>query len=204
MLDMAYISDFLRRVEGFYTRLYIPCFLRKGGTANYFGGPNPGNYTAMGASGCTVGVGCDLGQTDAKTLLGYGCAEDVVRIFTPYYGKKKEAAINILHAKPLTVSEDIAMALTIAVHEGYLAQNVRPVYDKKSRVKFDNLPRQAQAVVMSVCYQKGVGGVQRDWPKTWKYLTQCDWASASAELKHGFTQYKSRRQIEGKLLEELL
>lgn len=204
MLDMVYITDFLKRVEGFFVKLYIPCFLRTGGTANYFGGPNPGNYIAMGASGCTVGIGCDLGQTDAKTLRSYGCAENVVQIFMPYYGKKKNAAINILHAKPLAVSQDVAEALTLAVHEGYLAQNVRPAYEKKSKVRFDSLPKQAQAVVMSVCYQKGAGGVQRDWPKTWRYLTTQDWASAARELKNGFTQYKSRRRIEGALLEELL
>lgn len=204
MLDMVYITDFLKRVEGFFTRLYIPCFLRSGGSANYFGGPNPGNYIAMGASGCTVGIGCDLGQTDAETLRTYGCAEDIVRIFTPYYGKKKTAAINILHGKPLTVSKEVAEALTLAVHEGYLARNVRPAYDRNSGVKFDSLPRQAQAVVMSVCYQKGAGGVRRDWPKTWRYLTTQDWAAAAYELKNGFAQYKTRRGIEGGLLEELL
>lgn len=204
MADMEYITNFLKRVEGFFTRLYIPCFLRTGGSANYFGGPNPSNYVAMGASGCTIGVGCDLGQTDAKTLRSYGCAEDIVQIFTPYYGKRKAAAIDILHVKPLTVSDEVAEALSIAVHNGYLLQNVRPAFEKKSRVKFDNLPKQAQAVVMSVCYQKGAYGVQRDWPKTWKYLTTCDWASAAYELKHGFAQYKSRRRLEGDLLEELL
>lgn len=204
MADMIYIAGFLKRVEGFFTRLYIPCFLKSGGSANYFGGPNPGNYIAMGTSGCTVGVGCDLGQTDARTLRSYGCDADVVQIFMPYYGKRKTAAIDILHERPLTVSDDIATALTIAVHEGYLAQNVRPAYDKASAVKFDVLPRQAQAVVMSVCYQKGVGGVRRDWPKTWRYLTTQDWKAAAYELKHGFAQYKGRRRLEGELLEELL
>lgn len=204
MADMAYIADFLKRVEGSFVRLYIPCFLRSGGSANYYGGANPGNYIAMGASGCTVGVGCDLGQTNAATLRSYGCPDDIINIFTPYYGKKKDAAINILHAKPLTVSQAVADGLTIAVHEGYLAKNVRPAYNKASKVKFDDLPKQAQAVVMSVCYQKGVGGVQRDWPKTWKYLTVQDWAKASHELKTGFAQYKTRRKIEGELLGELL
>lgn len=204
MADMKYITSFLKRVEGFYMRLYIPCYLRSGGSANYFGGPNPGNYIAMGASGCTVGMGCDLGQTDAATLRSYGCAGSIVELLTPYYGKKKAAAIAALHEKPLTMTDADAEALTLAVHEGYLAKNVRPAYDKASRVKFDDLPKQAQAVVMSVCYQKGVGGVRRDWPKTWKYLTQCDWVSAAYELKHGFSQYRTRRKLEGELLEELL
>lgn len=203
MADMEYITDFLKRVEGFFVKLYIPCFLRAGGTANYFGGPNPGDYIAMGASGCTVGVGCDLGQTDAQTLRSYGCAEDVVQVFTPYYGKKKTAAINVLHERPLTVSLGVAEALSLAVHRGYLDRWVRPAYEKKSSVKFDDLPKQAQAVVMSVCFQKGCGGVARDWPKTWKYLTDRNWPAASHELQYGFKQYVSRRKLEGRLLGEL-
>lgn len=204
MVEMEYITDFLRRVEGWYTRLYIPCFLKAGGTANYIGGPNPDNYRAMGASGCTVGIGCDLGQTDEKTLLGYGLSPDVAVIFRPYYGKKKDDAIQVLHTLPLVVSESVAKELTIAVHKGYLEKYVKPAYALKSRVLFDSLPKQAQAVVMSVCYQKGVGGVRRDWPKLWEYLTTQKWRLAVNELKTGFSQYKSRRKIEGELLEELL
>ena len=204
MVDQEYITSFLKRVEGWFERLYIPCFLKGGGSANYFGGPNPERYIAMGASGCTVGIGCDLGQTDLKTVLSYGVDPGVAEIFIPYYGKKKDAAIRVLHERPLTVPYDVAWALTVGVHHGYLEKWVRPAYEKKSGVKFDTLPRQAQAVIMSLCYQKGVGGVQRDFPKTWGYLTSQDWAAASSELKHGFPQYKTRRAIEGKLLEELL
>lgn len=53
-------------------RGYIPCDLRTGGTANYYGGPNPERYVPMGISGVTVGTGVDLGQTDATTLGGMG------------------------------------------------------------------------------------------------------------------------------------
>lgn len=207
MANIKYISDFLTRVEGpRQTEGYIPCFKKSGGTANYKGYDNPANYTAMGASGVTIATGCDLGQTDIKTLKNYGVADDsLLDKLTPYIGFKKTAAIYKLNYLPLTITREQAQELDIAVHKGYLDKYVRPAYDKDSRgAKFDSLPEQAQAVVMSVCFQKGCGGVRRDWPKTWKYLTTQDWKNAAWELQHGFKDYKTRRNIEGKLLEELL
>lgn len=204
MIEMEYITEFLKRVEGWHTRLYIPCYKKTGGSANYFGGPHPEEYTAMGASGCTVGMGCDLGQTDEKTLLGYGLEPAIVAMFKPYLGKKKDAAIKALHEHPLEVPSGVVQELTMAVHRGYLEKYVKPAYALKSRVLFDSLPKQAQAVIMSVCYQKGCGGVRRDWPKLWGYLITQNWAAAAKELKTGFNQYKTRRKIEGELLEELI
>lgn len=206
MADIAFISDFLAKVEGpRQTAGYIPCFARTGGTANYRGGPNPGNYTAMGASGVTIATGCDLGQTDIATLKGYGVNDNfLLEILKPYIGLKKNAAIQKLHQSPLAISSAHAELLDHSVHGGYLDRYARPAYEKKSRVKFDDLPLQAQAVVMSVCFQKGCGGVARDWPKLWGYLTTQNWKSAAYELKHGFKQYTTRRKIEGALLEELL
>lgn len=206
MANISYISNFLTRVEGPRQCLgYIPCFLRTGGTANYKGYTEPDNYMAMGASGVTIGTGCDLGQTDLNTLRGYGLTDEgLLGKLARYTGKKKDAALRTLYAYPLTITIEQATALDHAVHGGYLKRYVIPAYDKDSPVKFDDLPDQAQAVVMSVCFQKGCGGVRRDWPKTWRYLVTQDWRSAARELATGFKNYKSRRAIEGRLLEELL
>lgn len=206
MADIKYISEFLTRVEGpRQTRGYIPCFVRTGGTANYKGDADPGIYTVMGASGVTIATGCDLGQTTLDTLREYGIHKQaLLQTLVPYIGLKKSAAINALYKKPLMISMEDAEIIDHAVHGGYLDKYVRPAYDRDSSVKFDDLPKQAQAVVMSLCFQKGCGGVRRDWPKTWKYLTTQNWAAASHELQYGFTQYKNRRRIEGQLLEELV
>lgn len=206
MANISYISDFLTRVEGpCQTQGYIPCFIKTGGTANYKGGPNPERYTAMGASGVTIATGCDLGQTDIATLKGYGLTDEfLLNILKPYIGLKKDAAIRKLHVVPLVISKANAESIDHAVHGGYLNRYVRPAYEKKSGISFDKLPNQAQAVVMSVCFQKGCGGVARDWPKLWRYLTTCDWAGAANELRHGFKQYVNRRKTEAALLEELL
>lgn len=206
MADIKYISDFLTRVEGpRQTSGYVPCFKKAGGTANYRGSGNPANYEAMGASGVTIGTGCDLGQTDLKTLREYGVSdESLLSALSPYIGLKKAAALKKLYERPLNITSAQAEALDNAVHGGYLNKYVRPAYDRDSKAAFDSLPKQAQAVVMSVCFQKGAGGVKRDWPKTWKYLTTQDWKNAAHELKFGFVKYVGRRTIEGKLLEELL
>lgn len=199
-LDLDFICEFLGKMEGFFTVGYIPCYLKAGGSANYKGGPNPDRYEAMGQSGVTIATGCDLGQTDAKTLAAYGLCERIIGIYAPYLGKRKDRAIRQLHAAPLAVSYENARATDQAVHGGYLRRSVIPVYEKDSGKKFADIPREAQAVIMSICFQKGVGGTRRGAPKTWKHLCEGNWQAAANELLTGFTQYKSRRQAEGRLL----
>ena len=206
MREISHISEFLTRVEGQrQTQGYIPCNLKTGGTANYKGGANPQNYSAMGASGVTIATGCDLGQTDISTLQKYGLSDDfLLNRLKPYIGLKKEDAIYKLHSLPLTITEAQAEAIDHAVHNGYLSRFVIPAYNKASKVPFLELPQNAQDVIMSVCFQKGCGGVRREWPKLWNYLITQNWKAASNELCTGFVQYKHRRNIEGKHLAELL
>lgn len=204
MANMTYINAFLNRdgVEGpCVTRGYIPANPR-----NFYGdsNQNPAKYKAIGASGVTIATGCDLGQTDCPSLRGYGVPEDLVTILMPYIGRRKSNAIQMLRQKPLVISRDAAELLDLCVHNGYLDRYVRPAYEKYSRFPFDNLPNQAQAVVFSVCFQKGCGGVRRDWPKLWSYLVSRNWKAASNELLYGFKTYKLRRSIEGTLLKEII
>lgn len=220
MADMAFITDFLTKVEGpRQARGYVPCNrISDGKGRNYIGAVgvppcgvqypatgDPSGFRAMGASGVTVATGCDLGQTDISTLKAYGLTdEDLLCKLDPYIGLKKSAALQRLFHLPLLLTVTEASTLDRAVHGGYLARYVRPAHDKASRVAFDDLPKEAQAVIFSCCYQKGCGGVRRDWPKLWKYLTTQDWARASRELQYGFRQYAGRRKVEGQLLAQLV
>lgn len=201
MADMQFIIAFLEQVEGKRQTVgYIPCYKKTGGTANYKGGHNPENYQAMGASGVTIATGVDLGQKDRQELELYGLSENIITIFAPYLGKKRDAAIRILYTRPLVISEEHAKATDLAVHKGYLNHHVRPMYEKYSGVAFDSLPKEAQAVIMSLCYQLGPTGARTGAPKTWKWLCQRNWQAASRELITGFPQYKNRRRQEGELL----
>lgn len=201
-VNIPYISAFLNTpgVEGSrQTRGYIPA---KPGNFTGAAGQDPGAYVAIGASGVTIATGCDLGQTDADTMLGYGLESSIVNQLRPYFRLKKGDAIMKLSRLPLVVSASVAAEIDHAVHCGYL-RYVESAYDTASSVKFADLPNQAQAVVFSLCFQKGCTGVRNDWPVVWGHLVRQDWRAASRELLHGFTQYKLRRNIEGELLKEL-
>ena len=203
MAKLDYINDFLNRqgVEGpRQLRGYIPA--RPG---NFYGNANqrPDAYTAIGASGVTIVTGGDLGQTDVPTLQEYGVPGATINQLRPYIGLKRADAIAKLSALPLTISAETGAMLDDCIHSGYLRKYVAPAYQKAAGITFDALPKQAQAVVFSVCFQKGCGGVRRDWPKLWGYLVTQNWCAASKELRTGFSQYQLRRRIEGELLQEL-
>ena len=66
------------------------------------------------------------------------------------------------------------------------------------------LPWQAQAVIVSIQYQRGVNSPYK-YPNTWAALVRRDWADAARRLKTGafWSGYQQRRAREGALLEEL-
>jgi len=218
-VNVSYIEKFLSRVEGpAQVRGYVPCVvIATGRGRNYTGADGtpangcefaaagaPAAFRAMGASGVTIATGCDLGQTDALIMRAYGLDHDIIAIYATYFGRRKDAALAALFRWPLLVTAEQAAATDRAVHAGYLNRHVIPAFEKASHARFADMPAQAQAVIMSVCFQKGCGGVARDWPKLWGALARQDWSAASRELLAGFTQYKGRRRAEGRLLEELL
>lgn len=202
------IENFLRgpHCEGpQQLRGYIPCHLVGGGTANYYGGPEPEKYEPMGVSGVTIATGVDLGQTDAMTLERLGIATGIVNRLLPYLGKRKEKAVAVLHRLPLTVSQFIAEDLDRAMfrhHAGIISAR----YDKDAGPDaFAALPWQAQTAIFSILYQRGSGS-PRKFPLTWAAFVRQDWADAAARLQNGkfWEGYRARRAREGKLLEELV
>ena len=202
-VDIAFISAFLNRegVEGPRQMVgYVPA--RPG---NFTGRPgqDPERYTAIGASGVTIATGCDLGQTDAVTLREYGVSQELIQELSPYIGLKTSAAIRKLAAAPLRLTPASAEELDHAVHAGYLRRYVRPAYAHDAGISLDDLPPQAQAVIFSLCFQLGCGGVRRRAPLTWKLLCRQQWKNASFELITGFQNYALRRRIEDQLLKEL-
>lgn len=185
-------------------RGYIPCNLVGGGTANYYGGPNPERYEPMGISGVTIGTGVDLGQTDADTLRGMGIADGVLVRLCPYLGLRQEAAVLALHAAPLTLAAGDADGLDAAMLRHHV-HKIAGRYDRDAGVgAFARLPWQAQAVIVSIQYQRGVSSPGK-YPNTWAALVRRDWADAARRLctGHFWTGYRQRRALEGELLREL-
>lgn len=199
---LAVLAPLLAQVEGpCVTEGYIPA--RPG---NFYGrkSQDPSDYVAIGASGVTIATGCDLGQTSADVLRGYGCPENIIRQFSPYIGYKTSRAILRLSSKPLRITADEAKQVDAAVHLGYLLRYVKPAYEKASGTRWEDLPDRAAAVIFSCCFQKGCGGVRKDWPKLWGHFVQQDWQAAYTELNTGFTQYKLRRATEARWLGGML
>ncbi|WP_299394798.1 pesticin C-terminus-like muramidase [uncultured Desulfovibrio sp.] len=208
---MAIAWDSIRhvlRLPGFegpqQLRGYIPCNLSGGGTANYYGGDHPERYIPMGISGVTVGTGVDLGQTDAGTLAGMGLEGALLARLRPWLGRRQRDAVDALHAAPLVLDAAEADALDAAVLRHHVGRIARRYDQDAGAGAFGRLPWQAQAVIVSIQYQRGVNSPYK-YPNTWAALVRRDWADAARRLKTGsfWTGYRQRRAREGALLEEL-
>lgn len=208
--ELAYISACFREWEGRMTAGYIPCFVkpeaqdRVGKATRNFTGLNgvPADYKVMGASGVTIGTGCDLGQQNAAGLRSMGVPEDLVSRFAPYLGKQGDDALLALHRTPLAVSDADCDTLDAAVHAHYVRRIAR-LYEGESAVAFCDIPRQAQAVTAHLFYHLGAS---KKYPNTWAALVRQDWAIAAAKLKNGALwagPYDKGRASEGRLLEQL-
>lgn len=207
-IDLPYIQAFLRRpgLEGPQQLTgYIPCDIIRGGvkvgTQNYRGGPIPEGLTVMGISGVTIATGVDLGQTDAATMMRQGLDQGIANMLRPYFGQRKDVAIKKLCALPLNVSREAADAMDAAIL-GIHAINIPARYNRDNpRNKFESLPRQAQAAIFSLLFQRGTG-VAGKAPNTWAAFLRGDWPTAANLLCNGalWDGYQARRAIEGREL----
>ncbi len=208
MIEYGKVFRWLESVEGPMTcRGYTPCRLASGGTANFYGDKSVTDYTAMGASGVTIGVGVDLGQQTPPQLRRWGVSEPLLEKVRPYIGLTRGAALRALRNAPLRLTEDEARELTDAEHKGYMDDVVVPWWDRgKHTLAFADLPWQVQAVAFSLVYQCGVRGAERRGPVTLAALRRGDWGKASRALmdKTGWGgEYVGRRYQEGRLLSEV-
>lgn len=196
------ISDILARFEGVMCNGYVPCQKK-----NFFGHGNAADFGApIGASGVTIGAGLDLGQQDDAALERMGLSADLRRLFAPYLGKKRMAAMQALAAAPLSVSESQCTALNRAVHTDYI-RRAAALHDRHAAQAFADIPAQAQAVLVSLFYQLGSpfpAEGHPGYPTVFALLCRADWQAAVQELRTGFRRYASRRKQEADILAEVL
>lgn len=207
MQNMKHIQDFLRRhgIEGpQQTRAYIPCKKLSGCSVNFTGGnARVDDLDPFGVSGVTIATGVDLGQTDYVTLKRIGVQESICNMLAPFLGKKDKDAVVVLNRLGgLTVSQAVADELDYCMHYDHY-KRISTRYDKDAGMgAFDNIPKQAQAVIFSILYQRGPGYVSK-MPKTWGFLVKKEWCAAAHELQTGFKEYADRRKLEGIYLAEI-
>lgn len=192
----AAIRAFLEKWETSRTDGYIPCRRR-----NFTGREERQSCgDVIGVSGVTIGTGLDLGQHSPAELARMGVPGVLTARFAPYCGKQGELAVAALSVLPLMITEEEREELDNLVLREYVRRAAR-LYDAASFACFDDLPAEAQTVIVSLLFHLGAGTTR--YPRTWRLLCEEDWAGAARELKTGFTRFANRRTDEGRLLERL-
>lgn len=198
-----FISAFLTRMEERHCVAYIPC-RRK----NFDGHGNAADCgEPVGQSGVTIGAGLDLGQQGEADLRRMGLDSELIGIFRPYLGKKRQDAVAALGNAPLAINESQCDAVNRAVHGDYI-RRAADLYDRNTESRsFADQPQEAQAVIVSLFYQLGSpqpANGHAGYPVLYGHLCRGDWRAASHELQTGFRNYAYRRRQEGELLAEIV
>lgn len=171
----------------------------------------------IGSSGVTISTGVDLGQQSAKGTRGVIDAyikdngnpakvdvDALMKKLDPYFGLKKQKAMDALDKTPLTVT--LSEAKLLAKSFSYDTQvRVAKKFDAnntKSMV-FKQLPEEAQTVIIDFAYQYGLSTTSGSVRQTfWKYAYDGEWKKLADWLKGKPDQYKSRRGREGVRLQD--
>ena len=188
-IDHSYIRATLERFEGKgLTRAYVPSK----------------NGVPLGVSGVTIGTGVDLGQQKADRLLHMGVPPAIVDKFAPYLGLRQTEAQAALRALPLVLSPAEVESLDQAVISRYI-RDIASRYDRDTPAAiFANLPKEAQAVLVSILFQRGLAYPAKA-PQLWQALLTGNWPAAATWLQNPANGggYHSRRKAEGEMLNEL-
>ncbi len=175
--------DFIRELEGSRLQGYVP-------------NPETSN------SGVTIGTGFDLGARNLADLNNLGLSSSLIDKFKPYLGLKKSNAVKKLDDIPLSITSSEAEVLEEKVKVSETNKIITYFDQSESTVKFKCLPAQAQTVIAFVSYQYGY--LPRRTAKFWATAITQDWQKMYEILNDFHDKYKTRRQKEAKLIEELL
>jgi Bacterial toxin homologue of phage lysozyme, C-term len=156
-------------------------------------------------SGVTIGTGIDLGHRDRGELISTFIPDALKRRLLPYVGLRGERAETILEARPLVLTEDECTALDTAIQRQVLYR-LEFRFNQDSKVPFDNLPAEAQTVLMSLAWNFGAN-LDEKLPTGWKLATASRWDDLAHWLET--TPWKQpellpRRQKEAALLRTIL
>jgi len=162
-----------------------------------------GYVPAVGVSksGVTIATGFDLGQRDESDLKSLKLGAALITKLKPYLGIKGASAQTLLKKTPLSINLAQAQIIDKAVKSSHISQ-LKLKYNSSAgnKVKFVDIPAQAQTVIVSVSFQYGVGLSFRT-PKFWKAVTSQDWPEAIKLLKSFGDAYPTRRKKEALLME---
>ncbi len=193
-------ADTLHKLEGNVLHAYIP---EKDGKP-------------MDNSSATIGAGIDLGQWRAEKLQEIGVRDDVVNAVRPLLGKNateakqvmddlkgKNRDVKLTPGQASHLNEKMFTHFNDKARQQYNSAPYNTDAQGKPVRKFENLPKEMQAVVTSVLYQHGS---TEKFPKFWEHSTKGDWNGAIKELRNFSSnpdyKYHPRRNKEADLMQQ--
>lgn len=158
---------------------------------------------SVSKSGVTIATGFDLGQRNENDLKNLKLSALLIARLKPYLGVQGLNAQAMLKKTPLLITAIEAQLIDKAVKSAHVSQ-VKLKYDAApgNKVKFIDIPSEAQTVIVSVAFQYGVQLNVRA-PKFWKSVTSQDWPEAIKILKNFGDAYPTRRKKEATLMEKI-
>lgn len=154
-------------------------------------------------SGVTIATGFDLGQRNEHDLKTLKLDTALIAKLKPYLGLKGQNSQNLLKKSPLHISLVQARSIDKKVKSAHIAQ-LKQKYDTApgNKIKFVDLPPQAQTVIASVSFQYGIG-LNIKAPKFWQAVTSQNWPKPVKILRSFADIYPTRRKSEAALLEKI-
>jgi len=154
---------------------------------------------AIGQSGVTIANGLDLGQRkNLNDLKANGLSPATAAKLSGYLGLKKDAAINALKSKPLSLSKAEAAEVAAATSKTY-DKHMANSFNKMGATKFDSLPRNVQTALASMGHQYGSFQANSQTAAVAKAAQRGDYAAAAKALE-SMTGYSNRRKAEASLM----
>lgn len=155
-------------------------------------------------SGPTISTGFDLGARHEYDLKKLGIHGELLKRFRPYLGLQGMDALAFVKNNPMKISLKECHQVDAAL-KSHFASQVTLRYNSAiatGKTKFEDLPGQAQTVIMSVSYQYGDPRIKT--PIFWNAVLEQDWGKVVSILENFGDRYKPRRQEEAKLLREIV
>ena len=150
------------------------------------------------ASGVTLATGVDLGQLTSAALTAFGLDAGLTQRLMPYVGLRGTAAVAMLAAHPLTITQAESDALD-AADRGPDINPMAAAFQAAAGIAFQDLPDAAQTVMASVAFQYG-SNLRRRCPRFWQACVTQDWTGAVTELRNFGDAYPTRRRKEAAYL----
>ena len=150
-------------------------------------------------SGVTIANGLDLGQHDEDSLRRMGLTDDLIELFTPYFGLQGADAKAFLEENPLSISSEQKSFIEDKLNEDDYKRFSNFWNSSETYTPWENLKPEQQAVLLSVFRQ--YGNLPTRTENFWGYASTGDWDGVLRELRNFKDETPDRRNREADLLE---